>query len=195
MENWVIFKNSPREYNDPFGCSFKVKYRELTGFLHQIPLKSISFVIASAIMLSGCGGGGGGGDGGGGGSSEPTVSTPLSSVVSRSSSDCRPRKIAAAAIAEPTSGSVTQSSNTRNGITTDSVSTAVEYQDDGQIIYRVRNGTEWNVDSDASDTETLDKGQYRQTGISLSCTRNCQMDAYGWTYIVTLASQRLRKKR
>ena len=73
MENWVIFKNSPRENNDPFGYSFKVKYRELTGFLHQIPLKSISFVIASAIMLSACGGGGG--------PSEITDSTPFSSVV------------------------------------------------------------------------------------------------------------------
>ena len=71
MENCVNFKNASREYNDPFGCSFKVKYRELTGFLHQIPLKSISFVIASVIMLSGCGGGGGGG------SSKTTVSTPF----------------------------------------------------------------------------------------------------------------------
>ena len=109
MENWVIFKNSPRENNDPFGCSFTVKYRELTGFLHQIPLKSISFVIASAIMLSGCGGGGGGG---GGSSSGKTVSTLLSSVIEQSSSAAAQGKIAAAAIAEPAAGSVTQSSNT-----------------------------------------------------------------------------------
>ena len=97
MENWVIFKNSPRENDDPFGYSFKVKYRELTEFLHQIPLKSISFVIASAIMLSACGGGGGGG----GGSSETTDSTFFNSVISQSSSDNAQRKIAEAANAEP----------------------------------------------------------------------------------------------
>ena len=157
MENWVFIKNSPREYNDPFGCSFKVKYRELTGFLHQIPLKSISFVIASAIMLSGCGGGGGGGSSSG---PSETVSTLLSSIIERSSSAAAQGKIAAAAIAVPAAGSVTQSSNTtQDGITTDSVSTTVEYQD-GQIIYTVTNGTEWKVDSDASDTRTLYEGRY-----------------------------------
>ena len=104
MDNWVILENSPRENNGHFGCSLKVKYSELTGFLHQIPLKSISFVIASAIMLTACGGGGG--------SSETTVSTPFSSVVKQSSSDAAQRKIAEAAIAEPTFGSVTQSSDT-----------------------------------------------------------------------------------
>ena len=154
MENCVIFKNSSREYNDPFGCSFKVKYRELTGFLHQIPLKSISFVIASAIMLSGCGGGGGGG------SSKTTVSTLLSSIIEQSSSAAAQGKIADAAIAQPNAGSVTQSSSTQNGITTDSVSTTVEYDDNGQIIYTVTNGNEWDVDSAASDTDTLYEGQY-----------------------------------
>ena len=159
MENCVIFKNASREYNDPFGCSFKVKYRELTGFLHQIPLKSISFVIASAIMLSACGGGGGNGGGSSSGPSE-TVSTLLSSIIERSSSAAAQGKIAAAAIAVPAAGSVTQSSNTtQDGITTDSVSTTVEYQD-GQIIYTVTNGTEWKVDSDASDTRTLYEGRY-----------------------------------
>ena len=157
MNNRVILEN-----NDPFGYSFKVKYRELTGFLHQIPLKSISFVIASAIMLSACGGGGGASETGG--SSEidsptPTTTTPLTSVIKESSSAAAQGKIAAAAIAEPAAGSVTQSSNKVNGITTDSVSTTVEYQD-GQIIYTVTNGAEWDVDSDASDTETLEKGQY-----------------------------------
>ena len=153
MENYVIFKNASREYNDPFGCSFKVKYRELTGFLHQIPLKSISFVIASAIMLSGCGGGGGGG-------SSETVSTLLSSVIKQSSSAAAQAKIAAAAIAQPNAGSVTQSSNTtQDGITIDRVSTSVEYNDNGQIIYTVTNGNEWGVDSAASDTDTLFEGQ------------------------------------
>ena len=151
MENYVIFKNASREYNDPFGCSFKVKYRELTGFLHQIPLKSISFVIASAIMLSGCGGGGG---------SSETVSTFLSSVIKQSSSAAAQAKIAAAAIAQPNAGSVTQSSNTtEDGITIDRVSTSVEYNDNGQIIYTVTNGNEWGVDSAASDTDTLFEGQ------------------------------------
>ena len=153
MENYVIFKNASREYNDPFGCSFKVKYRELTGFLHQRPLKSISFVIASAIMLSGCGGGGGGG-------SSETVSTLLSSVIKQSSSAAAQAKIAAAAIAQPNAGSVTQSSNTtQDGITIDRVSTSVEYNDNGQIIYTVTNGNEWGVDSAASDTDTLFEGQ------------------------------------
>ena len=151
MENCVIFKNASREYNDPFGCSFKVKYRELTGFLHQIPFKSISFVIASAIMLSGCGGGGGGGGGSSSGPSE-TVSTLLSSVIKQSSSAAAQGKIAAAANAQPNAGSVTQSSNTLNDITTDSVSTSVKYNDNGQIIFKVVNGTEWYVDSAASDT-------------------------------------------
>ena len=156
MNRWVIFENSPQENNGRFGCSFTVKYRELTGFLNQIPLKLISFVIASAIMLSACGGGGGGG----GGSSETTVSTPFSSVVGQSSSAAAQGKVAEAAIAEPAAGSVTQSSNTLNGITTDSASTSVEYNDNGQLIYRVQNGTEWDVDSAASDTDTLNKGRY-----------------------------------
>ena len=95
MNDRVIIENSPQENNGIFGCSFTVKYRELTGFLHQIPLKSISFVIASAIMLSGCGGGGGGG----GGSSKTTDSTLLSSIIERSSSAAAQGKIAAAAIA------------------------------------------------------------------------------------------------
>ena len=158
MENCVIFKNASREYNDPFGCSFKVKYRELTGFLHQIPLKSISFVIASAIMLSGCGGGGGGGGGSSSGPSE-TVSTLLSSVIKQSSSAAAQGKIAAAANAQPNAGSVTQSSNTLDDITTDSVSTSVKYNDNGQIIFKVVNGTEWYVDRAASDTDTLYEGQ------------------------------------
>ena len=146
MNNRVILEN-----NDPFGYSFKVKYRELTGFLHQIPLKSISFVIASAIMLSGCGGG----------SSKTTVSTFLSSIIEQSSSAAAQEKIAAAAIAQPNAGSVTQSSNTtQSGITTDSVSTSVEYDDNGQIIYTVENGDEWDVDSAASDTDTLYEGRY-----------------------------------
>ena len=158
MENCVILKNASREYNGPFGCSFTVKYRELTGFLHQIPLKSISFVIASAIMLSGCGGGGGGGGGSSSGPSE-TVSTLLSSVIKQSSSAAAQGKIAAAANAQPNAGSVTQSSNTLNDITTDSVSTSVKYNDNGQIIFKVVNGTEWYVDSAASDTDTLYEGQ------------------------------------
>ena len=154
MENCVNFKNASREYNDPFGCSFKVKYRELTGFLHQIPLKSISFVIASAIMLSGCGGGGGGG------SSKTTVPTLLSSIIEQSSSAAAQGKIAAAANAQPNAGSVTQSSNTtQDGITTDRVVTSVEYNDNGQIIYTVTNGNEWGVDSAASDTDTLYEGR------------------------------------
>ena len=158
MNRWVIFENSPQENNGRFGCSFTVKYRELTGFLNQIPLKLISFVIASAIMLSACGGGGGGG----GGSSKTTVSTPFGSVAGQSRSAAAQGKIAAAAIAVPAAGSVTQSSNTntQSGITTDSVSTTVEYDDNGQIIYTVENGNEWGVDSAASDTRTLNKGRY-----------------------------------
>ena len=113
-------------------------------------------------MLSACGGGGGGG--GGGGPSEPTVSTPFSSVIEQSSSNAAQGKIAKAAMAipKPAAGSVTQSSNTTtlNGITTDSVSTSVEYNDNGQLIYKVQNGTEWDVDSAASDTYTLNKGRY-----------------------------------
>ena len=146
----------PKENNGRFGCSFTVKYRELTGFLNQIPLKLISFVIASAIMLSACGGGGGGG----GGSSKTTVSTPFGSVAGKSNSAAAQGKIAAAAIAVPAAGSVTQSSNTLDGITTDRVSTSVEYNDNGQLIYRVQNGIEWDVDSAASDTRTLNKGRY-----------------------------------
>ena len=154
MNRWVIFENSPQENNGRFGCSFTVKYRELTGFLNQIPLKLISFVIASAIMLSACGGGGG--------SSKTTVSTPFGSVVGQSSSAAAREKIAEAAKAEPVFGSVTQSSNTLNGITTDSVSTTVEYNDNGQLIYKVQNenGNEWEVDSAESDTKTLNKGRY-----------------------------------
>ena len=155
MENWVIFKNSPRENDDPFGYSFKVKYRELTEFLHQIPLKSISFVIASAIMLSACGGGGGGG----GGSSETTDSTFFNSVISQSSSDNAQRKIAEAANAEPAFGSVTQSSNILSGTTTDSVSTTVEYNNNNQIVYIVENGNNWDVDSSANETTTLAEGR------------------------------------
>ena len=149
MNRWVIFENSPQENNGRFGCSFTVKYRELTGFLNQIPLKLISFVIASAIMLSACGGGGG--------SSKTTVSTPFSSVVGQLSSAAAQGKVAEAANAEPAAGSVgsvTQSSNT------DSVLTSVEYNDNGQLIYKVQNGTEWDVDSAASDTYTLNKGRY-----------------------------------
>ena len=168
MNRWVIFENSPQENNGRFGCSFTVKYRELTGFLNQIPLKSISFVIASAIMLSACGGGGGGG--GGGGPSEITVSTPFGSVVGQSSSAAAREKIAEAAKAEPVWGSVTQSSNiskksgidTQTGITTDIVSTSVGYNGNGQIIYTVVNGvngSEWAVDSTASDTTTLEAGE------------------------------------
>ena len=183
MENWVIFKNSPRENNDPFGYSFKVKYRELTGFLHQIPLKSISFVIASAIMLSACGGGGGPSEitdstpfssvvgpseptvstpfSSVVGPSEPTVSTPFSSVIEQSSSAAAQGKIAEAAKAEPVFGSVTQSSNidTQTGITTDIVSTSVGYNGNGQIIYTVVNGNNWDVDSSANETTTLAEGR------------------------------------
>ena len=154
MENWVILENSPQENNDPFGCSFKVKYRELTGFLHQIPLKSISFVIASAIMLSACGGGGG--------SSETTDSTFFNSVISQSSSDDAQRKIPEAANAKPAFGSVTQSSNIQSGITTDSVSTTVEYNNNNQIVYTVENGINgniWKVDSSANETTTLAEGR------------------------------------
>ena len=160
MNRWVIFENSPQENNGRFGCSFTVKYRELTGFLNQIPLKLISFVIASAIMLSACGGGGGGG------SPETTVPTPFSSVVGQLSSAAAQGKVTEAANAEPADGSVgsvTQSSNTLNGITTDSVLTSVEYNDNGQLIYKVQNGTEWDVDSAASDTDTLNKGRYTDT--------------------------------
>ena len=39
------------------------------------------------------------------------------------------------------------------------MSTSVEYNDNGQIIYTVTNGTEWDVDSAASDTDTLYEGR------------------------------------
>ena len=108
-------------------------------------------------MLSGCGGGGGGGSSSG---PSETVSTLLSSVIERSSSAAAQGKIADAAIAQPNAGSVTQSSNTtQDGITTDSVSTSVEYNDNGQINFKVVNGTEWYVDSAASDTDTLYEGR------------------------------------
>ena len=153
MENWVILENSPQENNDPFGCSFKVKYRELTGFLHQIPLKSISFVIVSAIMLSACVGGGGGG------SSETTDSTFFNSVINQSSRYNAQRKIPEAANAKPAFGSVTQSSNILIGTTTDSVSTTVEYNNNNQIVYKVENGNNWAVDSSANETITLAEGR------------------------------------
>ncbi len=109
-------------------------------------------------MLSACGGGSGGG------SSETTDSTPFNSVIRQSSSDAAQGKIAAAAIAVPASGSVTQSSNTGiDQFTTDKVSTTVTYAN-GQINYRVSNSNSnsrhnWVVDSADSGTTTLEAGR------------------------------------
>ena len=171
MKNRVILEN-----NGPFGCSFTVKHRGLTGFLNQIPLKSISFVIASTIMLSACGGGNGGGSsaaipnpGNGGGSSAaiPNPGTGDSQAVSLTErqlyGDIDVYKDLAAN--SPNFGSITQSSN-GNGISTDRVETTLDANgeltvtvrdgngdvslelDSQQHVYENLNGTAWMDDSD-----------------------------------------------
>ena len=158
MNNRVILEN-----NGPFGCSFTVKHRGLTGFLNQIPLKSISFVIASTIMLSACGGG----NGGGSSAAIPNPGTGDSQAVSLTErqlyGDIDVYKDLAAN--SPNFGSITQSSN-GNGISTDRVETTLDANgeltvtvrdgngdvslelDSQQHVYENLNGTAWMDDSD-----------------------------------------------
>ena len=135
----------------------------------------LALAASVAVALSGCGGGGGGGGttpmadgggsmtggggGGGGGSTPPTQS--LDELMAANAAN----SMRQAAGARPNPGSVTQSSNVNNGITTDRVEVTAEYGEN-QHRLEVRNGTSWSIGtSQIPDTDDPWWGAYLEQRI------------------------------
>ena len=100
------------------------------------------------LTLAACGGGGGGGPtsmmppGGGG---DQTIPTRAATLTNSAAAANAATKIAEAAVAQPTPGSVTQSSNVdSSNITIDQVDITAQYGSGGPS-FSIRNGTEWSI--------------------------------------------------
>ncbi len=98
------------------------------------------------LTLAACGGGGGGGNGGqmpgGGDTTTPTRAEALTNPVTAANVAA---VITRAAEAQPSAGSVTQSSNVdSNNITTDEVDITAQYGSGGPS-FSIRNGTAWSI--------------------------------------------------
>ena len=118
------------------------------------PLLILAIAASVALALSGCGGGGSSGGNRpltDGGVMNPPITAPgtrdqaLDDVTTAANvADA----IMRAAAAQPSPGSVTQSSNVdSSNITTDQVEITVRYTQDKKIL-EVRNGTTWSIDTD-----------------------------------------------
>ena len=104
----------------------------------KIPMLSkwTTFLVVALFILPGCGGGG----------SRSVNVTPLTgtSFLDEASSANAAVAIARVAEAIPRAGSVTQSSNTINGITTDQVEVTAQHGATGNN-YSVQNGSKWSI--------------------------------------------------
>ncbi len=143
------------------------------------------FVIALGLFpLYGCGGGG---------SSQSFADEDvLNSVVSKAAENNAEAEISEAAENEPSVGSVTQSSNASNSITTDRVSVEASYSG-GQVRYIVRNSSAgWSVDS-AADT-VLNRfahlGENNWDGIELR-----KRLSGGYLYVDVYSEERTRERK
>ncbi|MCY3624567.1 MAG: hypothetical protein OXH82_00485 [Candidatus Dadabacteria bacterium] len=146
------------------------------------------YILALALglfPLYGCGGGGGGR----GGSSRPSAGDVLDSVVSEADKNNAGDEISEAAENEPSVGSVTQSSNANNGITTDRVSVEASYSG-GQVRYIVRNSSAgWSVDS-TTDTVLNRLGGNNWDGIEL-----IKRLPGGYLYVDVYSEERTRERK
>lgn len=146
------------------------------------------YILALALglfPLYGCGGGGGGE----GGSSRPSAGDVLDSVVSEADKNNAGDEISEAAENEPSVGSVTQSSNANNGITTDRVSVEASYSG-GQVRYIVRNSSAgWSVDS-TTDTVLNRLGGNNWDGIEL-----IKRLPGGYLYVDVYSEERTRERK
>ena len=117
-------------------------------------LSACILALALGVLpLYGCGGGGGGdGTEPSTGGSDPVPSQAvLDGVISKIDKNNAKNSVSEASRNYPRAGSITQSSNATNGITTDSVSVTASYEG-GQVRYRVQNSSAgWSIDS-AVDT-------------------------------------------
>lgn len=94
----------------------------------MISARSAAALVSASLLLGGCIEGIGLGGGGSGGTTSPTVSDPLPAIAEAQTAGAdRSRDASAeAAVALPRFGSVTQSSNSAFGVTTDTASTAFD---------------------------------------------------------------------
>lgn len=127
---------------------------------------TLAAAVLFAVASSGCGGGGA--------NVRNVMDGPSTTPIDNGSF---PGGIPAAARNQAHSGgSVVQSSNGTNGVTTDDVSVQVNFRQGEYVDYRVANGDDWFLDLDDSETTTF-------------ANRTGQLPATGSTVIGVLATK------
>ena len=133
-----------------------------------MPDKLIALTLAAAVLFavasSGCGGGA---------NVRNVMDGPSTPIDNRSSPGGIP---AAARNQTRVGGSVVQSSNSTNGVTTDDISVQVNFRQGEYVDYRVANGDDWFLDLDDPETRTF-------------ANRTGQLPATGSTVIGVLATK------
>lgn len=134
-----------------------------------MPDKLIASTLAAAVLfavaLSGCGGSGG--------NVRDVMDGPAPPIDNRSLPGGIP---AAARNRTHAGGSVVQSSNNTNGVTTDDISVQANFRQGEYVDYRVANGDDWFLDLDDPETRTF-------------ANRTGQLPATGSTVIGVLAAK------
>ena len=112
----------------------------------SIRFAGIAVAASAAIFLASCGGGGSTG-----GMTPSTATGTDFAKLNATNAGYAASAAARAADARPSSGSITQSSNTVNGVTVDRVNVAVTYGAGGRHGYVVEHDTDWSISSASGD--------------------------------------------
>ena len=131
----------------------------------KLRASTLAAAVLFAVALSGCGGGGG--------NVRYVMDGPAPPIDNRSLPGGIP---AAAGNRTHAGGSVVQSSNSTNGVTTDDISVQVNFRQGEYVDYRVANGDAWFLELDDPETRTF-------------ANRTGQLPATGSTVIGVLATK------
>ena len=124
----------------------------------KLTASTLAAAVLFAVASSGCGGGGA--------NVRDVMDGPSTPIDDRGSPGGIPT---AARNRTHAGGSVVQSSNSTNGVTTDEISVEVNFRQGGYVDYRVANGDDWFLDLDDPGTRTFANrtGQLPATGLTV----------------------------